>query len=193
MATTGLVVTNNHVHDNHGYGLWTFEDNIGTYYAGNVVENNYMTGIKHYHSYQVTIEGNTLRNNGTSATTPPGTGTKYAAVQVTGPDATVRDNLIENNHNGVVVIGYNPGSGLHGSLAPVRTSVTGNTIIASGNTGLSVPPEDDAGVLSTAVFDHNDYYHSDTAAKWWIWGVPLTTWDNWQGYGLDLNGSLSSL
>lgn len=61
--TTNLLAAGNHVHDNHGPGLWTDINNVGTVYENNLVENNYGPGIFHEISYEATIRNNTVTGN----------------------------------------------------------------------------------------------------------------------------------
>jgi hypothetical protein len=192
LTTTDLTVTNNHVHHNHGYGLWTYKDNIGATYRDNVVESNYWAGISHDQSYAVTIDSNEFRNNGTRGLA----GDKFynGAVQITGPNATVTDNYIEGNHNAIVVIGYDlhTKSGKYGVLTPVGINVTGNAVVASGNTGLVTNLANPEPVFGSAGFDFNDYRYQDTSGSFWVWNAGGTaTFSTWQsGYGNDRNGSL---
>lgn len=194
VATTDLVVTGNHVHNNHGYGFWSYTDNINTRYQGNTIESNFWTGIRHYRSYSTTITNNDFIGNGTKAVAAEGDNLKYAAVQITGPDATVTNNVIVGNYNAVIVLGNGVAglSGAHGPLAPVRTTVTDNTITASGNTGI-FGTGGNAAVLTTATFDGNDYRLADTSGRYWLWDGGSATWDDWRGFGLDPTGSLSAL
>ncbi len=185
LATTNLKVTGNHVHDNHGSGLWTYMDNTDAYFAGNVIENNWYAGINHDQSFAVTITNNEFTGNGSIADT----GDKFynGAVQITGPNATVTNNVMSGNHNAVVIIGY----GLTGTLTPQGTVVTGNTITNSGNTGLVT--DGTISVFDSATFDYNTYQYTDTAISHWVWDQGGTTnWDGWHTRSNDLNGTLSS-
>ncbi len=199
LATKNLVVRNNSVHHNHGYGLWTYKDNTGTIYQGNVIEGNYWAGISHDQSYAVTIDANEFRGNGVKAFEGPADAREFyfGAVQITGPDATVTNNVIDGNQNAVVVIGYDLHlkSGLYGPLTPFRTTVMGNTITASGNTGLVTNHPTPDTILDTAKFDDNDYIYANTSGNYWVWNQGgAATFTTWQGaYGQDPNGSLSPL
>jgi hypothetical protein len=115
-------------------------------------------------------------------------------MQITGPDATVTDNVIEGNYNAIIVVGngLDALTGAHGRLSPVRTTVTNNAIIASGHAGLYTT-DSNATVLATANFDHNDYQLADTSGRYWHWEVGRLAWDDWQGVGHDVNGTLVPL
>jgi len=196
LATKNLTVTNNLVHNNHGLGLWTYKDNIDTRYEGNVIEYNWLGGIGHDQSYAVTITGNEFRNNGFMASAAPdGQDLYYGAAQITGPNATVTNNYLSDNWNGIVVIGYHldDNVGLYGPLTAVNAIVTDNEIIDSGNTGLVT--NGTTTVFSTATFDRNDYQYADTAARHWVWNAGGgADWDTWRNnYRQDLNGTLLPL
>ncbi|MDJ0498105.1 MAG: right-handed parallel beta-helix repeat-containing protein [Acidimicrobiia bacterium] len=192
LATSNLSVTNNHVHHNHGFGLWTYEDNIGARFDGNTIEANYWAGIHHERSYAVTINDNVFRNNGTKGFVGPGSTTKYGAVRVRGPNATITGNLFDHNFNAVAVIGsgLDSATGQHGPLQAVGTVMTDNTIIESGYTGIVTNGSD--AVFTTATIDRNDYVYADTAGRYWLWQGWIDFAD-WQSNGLDVNGSLSPL
>lgn len=193
VATTGLVVTDNHLHDNHGYGLWLFEDNINTEIRGNVIEGNWWGGISHDRSYAMTVDDNEFYNNGSKAVdATSGHDHYYGAVKITGPNATVTNNVLAGNFNGIVTIGYNLDSarGAHGSLMPVGTTIADNTITESGNTGIVTNGSDS--VFSTATIDRNDYRYNDTKGTHWVWSTGAEKpWDIWrQDFGNDPNGTL---
>jgi hypothetical protein len=99
----------------------------------------------------------------------------------------VTGNTLENNHNGVVVVGYDLDAK---GLRPDNTVITGNTIINSGNTGIVT--NGSTSVFSTATINLNDYRYSDTGGSYWVWELGSEySWDRWRGFGNDLNGSFS--
>ncbi len=185
-GTTNLLVKDNHVHDNHGHGLWSYQVNSGTRYEANTIADNWWAGISHDNSEGVVITGNDFLRNGLEAMADDKF--YYGAVQVTGPDATVTNNVLDGNHNAVVVIGY----GLDAKgLKADNTTVTGNTIINSGNTGLVT--NGSGTVFTTSTFDDNDYRYSNTSGLYWVWDVGgKISWDTWRGIPNDLTGSLST-
>jgi hypothetical protein len=194
LATSNLVVTNNSIHDNHGYGLWTFKDNIQTLYQTNVIEDNWWGGISHDQSYAVTIDNNEFRNNGfKAATAPDGQNLYYGAAQITGPNATATNNYLYGNFNGIVVIGYHldENIGAYGALTAVGTTISGNTIVESGNSGLVT--DGDRGVFEDATIDNNTYQYGDTSARHWVWNTGGdATWSMWHDFGNDRNGTLTT-
>ena len=180
-----VVVSNNFVHHNSGYGLWTYQSKNGTTYQDNVVEDNYWAGLSHDQSGAVTIDSNVFNRNGSKAPTDTDGARKFynGAIQITGPDATVTNNVITDNHNGVVVIGY--------TVNVDRAEITGNTITNSGNTGV-VANSASPNAIDTAHIDGNDYRYTDTGGSYWVWNAGAEyDWTAWHGYGNDLKGSLS--
>ena len=62
--SSGLIVSDNYVHDNEGPGLWTDINNINTRYERNTVRGNTSHGISHEISYKATIRHNRIIDNG---------------------------------------------------------------------------------------------------------------------------------
>lgn len=60
----GVIMADNHVHHNHGPGLWCDINCRDVIYEGNVVEYNQGAGIFHEISFNAVIRNNTLRKNG---------------------------------------------------------------------------------------------------------------------------------
>jgi parallel beta-helix repeat protein len=181
--TTGLRIEGNNVHDNRGRGLWAYTDNTGTRVAGNSITNNWWAGVFHDHSFAITITGNTITGNGSKA--DASMEHHHGGIEILGPNATVTDNVISNNHEGVVVVAYS----LTGSYEPNNTTITGNTIANSGNTGIVT--NGDSSVFDTATIDGNDYRYTDATARHWVWNAGgEVSWDTWRSYGNDKTGSL---
>jgi hypothetical protein len=63
-STTNLVYRQNYTHDNDGPGAWTDIDNRGAQILDNRIEGNDGPGIMHEISYDATVRGNRLANNG---------------------------------------------------------------------------------------------------------------------------------
>ncbi len=64
VATTGLTISGNYVHDNRHHGLWTDTDNVNTRYVRNTVVRNRGSGIFHENAYGCVIRGNYIARNG---------------------------------------------------------------------------------------------------------------------------------
>src|SRR5690606_3674612 len=64
VRTNRLIVRNNHVHSNHGPGLWTDIENDRVLIEGNLVEDNVGPGIFHEISYRAVIRDNEVYRNG---------------------------------------------------------------------------------------------------------------------------------
>lgn len=186
IGTQDVVVRNNYVHHNSGYGLWTYLGSTGTTYQDNVVEDNYWAGLSHDQSYAVTIDSNEFRRNGSKAPVDTDGARKFynGAIQITGPNATVTNNIVTDNHNGIVVIGYTVN--VDGAV------ITGNTITNSGHTGV-VAGSASPNAIDSAVVESNQYRYTDTSGSYWVWTTGAECdWEAWQGYGNDRNGSLAT-
>ena len=40
-------------------------------------------------------------------------------------------------------------------------------------------------------FSHNTYRVPSTSGRWWVWGVDLKWWSDWQGLGQDVTSTVS--
>ncbi len=63
-ATRGATIEDNHIHDNHGPGLWGDTNNAGFTFSGNHVADNDGPGIMYETSYNAAITNNTFVGNG---------------------------------------------------------------------------------------------------------------------------------
>jgi len=62
--TDGVTIKGNYIHHNWGPGIWTDTDNANTTYTGNTIMNNDGPAITEEISYNFSITGNYLANNG---------------------------------------------------------------------------------------------------------------------------------
>ena len=151
--TSGLVVRNNHVHDNLGVGLWTDIDNIDTLYEGNRVIDNERMGIFHEISYDAVITGNEVRGNGFGFDAWVwGAG----IIVSTSVNVEVSGNTVEGNADGIIGVQQDrsdaPAS--YGPLSLTNLVVHGNVV--AGNEGWTGIGQD---VGSNAVFtDSNNLF-----------------------------------
>ena len=183
-STTNLIVRGNHSHDNHGPGLWTDHDNVGTVYEGNLVEDNYAAGIFHEISYSATIRDNTIRRNGFGhAAWVWGGGITIAASQ----DVEVYGNLVEDNFNGITMAQQDRGSGSLGPWIVRNNYVHDNTIRNSGVSGVAQDIGTSAVFNSGNRFDRNTYI-GDVG---WEYDDGRVGWDTWRSFGNDGSGSFS--
>ena len=194
VRTTGLVVTNNHSHHNHGPGLWTDGYNIDTLYDNNLVENNLVQGIIHEISYDAIIRNNTLRKNGFGHEAK---GSYWGGgIEVwQSPNVEIYNNLVEDNAHGIMAMMTPRGSGPHGVLELRNLFVHNNRIKLSnptGRSGLAVyggsgPQYYDE---KNNRFEANSYWlKNPQSGLHFLWDHGYATAAQWQSYGNDSAGS----
>ena len=186
--TESLVVRDNFVHDNHGFGLWTDIDNHNTLYEGNLVENNSHGGIVHEISYDAVIRDNVLNGNGAGFDTWLwGAGIivqNSQNVEIYGNkvDMTVGGNgisLIQQDRGDPEDFG---GTGKYGDYVTINNEVHDNLIVsrAADHGGIgAVADFDEGGLLDGGnVFDNNTYQVTSAADDRFAWG----DWYDWTDY-----------
>ncbi|KQT50686.1 hypothetical protein ASG43_05210 [Aureimonas sp. Leaf454] len=184
-VTTDLVVRGNHSESNHGFGLWTDIDNVGTLYEGNRVVGNDGGGINHEISYQAVIRDNVLIGNGSSGR---GNWLWGAAIQIqnSGP-VEITGNRIDMSGglNGIALIQQDRGTGAFGPYRTAGNIVYGNTLVSrdgAGRTG-GAADHDEPGLLGGGnIFEGNRYFMDD-GPHWW-WG-DFPSGDDWEAYRRD--------
>jgi len=189
--TTGLVVRNNHVHDNFGVGIWTDIDNIDALIEGNVVHDNANAGIFHEISYDAVIRRNVLERNGLfEENWAYGAGIQIAH----SPNVLIEENRVVGNANGISLIQQERGEGAHGPHLLKDVIVRNNHVeMAQGATGLW----QDIGDLSLfsergIVFERNTYVVSGESQNRFAWTNRRRTPTEWQGFGNDSDGLFTS-
>lgn len=183
LHTTDLVVRNNLVHSNHGPGLWTDADNVGTIYEGNTVRDNYGPGIFHEISYSAVIRDNVVEGNGH--------GFYLGGILVAdSSDVEVYGNRLSGNNGGVVGIYDDRGSGAFGPYELRSLWVHDNVI--SYEIGVT-------GVIRNAGsrevfrswdnrFDEN-IYEIPERGRPYHWGGFARTRNRWVDFGQDVSST----
>ena len=201
--TRHLTMQYNYSHDNWGPGLWSDYNNIWTVYRYNKIENNGRAGIQHEISYNATIIGNVLQNDGLEGgrycnwlwcseiqiqNSGGVEGGRYAGtIEISGN--TVKPN---QHGKGIALLQQNRGNGdKYGPRLVQNVFVHDNTIDLSE--GAVTGAVQDGGGNSifdgrNNRFDHNTYILREHSSPF--------TWNNkwgnasfWQSFGLDLNGT----
>ena len=181
-STTDLVIRGNWSHHNHGPGIWTDHDNIGTVYENNIIEDNIANGIFHEISYDAVIRNNVIRRNGSdNARWLWGGGIMIASSQ----NVEIYGNLLEDNANGIAMTRQSRGTGEYGPRTLANNYVHDNTIINSGLTGAAQDVGNDTIYNSDIRFEGNTY--SGNVGWWWLNGE--RSWSEWQSYGHDTAGT----
>lgn len=183
--TTGLTVAGNNVHDNHGPGLWTDIDNIGTLYDGNVVTDNDGDGIFHEISYAAVIRNNVVKGNGLSFHAWVwGAGIQVASSR----DVQVYGNDVEGNGNGIVGSQQNRGTGAYGLRVTINLDVHDNKVVNSGQVGIGQDVRDTS-IFTTKGnrFHHNAYRNNQV----FTWLDRNSMGEGWRSSGEDADGTWS--
>ena len=188
--TTNLRVLRNYVHDNAGAGLWADIDNHNALFQTNRVDNNRGSGIQYEISYGATIEGNTVRWNGSV----PRVSLWQAQISVqNSSNVTVRNNTVEvgpDVGNGIVVINQERGSGDQGTYLGKDNTVLSNTVTYEGLGGAS-GLMDTLGTAENNRFDRNTYVlkaggqHFESRGK--------KSWEQFRSLGYDQNSQIQDL
>lgn len=177
-STTDLVLRGNWSHHNHGPGLWTDHDNIGTIYENNLIEDNYANGIFHEISYDAVIRNNVIRRNGFDHDAWMwGGGIMIASSQ----NVEIYGNTLEDNYNGIAMTRQNRGTGAYGLWTLANNYVHDNTVIDSGMTGAAQDVHSNAIYSAGLRFENNTY----TGTSSWFWLNRERSWSEWNSYGHD--------
>lgn len=210
-----VIVRRNNVHDNTGIGVWYDIDNRRGVVNDNIINNNYADGIRFEISYGCKIFNNTLNGNGTAWALGPGRGgtDKWAMVSVaainvnSSPDVEVYNNTIGQNQNGVGCQQRDRGNGAYGLRDlknlwvhdnAINLTTGGTSGFGEGSSGLdtlsmgSLPsaPYYDVAQKNNR-FDFNRYTIDSAAAARFAWSENYRTFAAFQGYGQELNGTLT--
>jgi hypothetical protein len=189
-GTTNLILRGNNVHDNAGHGLWADGNPIFTTYEDNTISNNLHSGINHEISYDAVIRNNVLINNASSAA---GLSLWWGANIFihSSPNVEIYGNTVEstNGGHGIGLRDSIRGSGKFG-LYEIRNAYVHDNVVKmrpSAETGMvGNRPENFA--TANNRFQHNTYYVSDLAGRFWQWQGLLTKAE-WQATGNDTTGT----
>lgn len=193
--TDGLVVRNNHFHNNHGPGIWADHDNINGLIEGNLVTDNYANGIMWEISYNAVIRNNTILRNGWGHNAWLwGAGILIA----TSNDVEIYNNYLEDNYNGISITQQARGGSdefdepKFGLWRSYGNHIHGNTIVncdtalngvTCNNASGVVQDDGDSNVFSNDpsyanVFEHNSY----SAGHRFAWENRTLTVTEWRGF-----------
>lgn len=187
--TTNLLVQSNYVHDNNGPGLWTDNNNVGTVYEYNTVENNAAAGIQHEISYNAIIANNIVTGNANN----PGSSIWNSQILVANSqNVQVYGNTVQvssGGGDGIGILNEQRGTGSLGVWVAANNSVSNNTVTYLGANGTS-------GLLdylggNTAVgnsFDKDRYILPAGGTQHWIWFTEMT-WTQFQNAGQETSGT----
>lgn len=193
VATSRLVVRNNHSHDNVGSGLWTDIDNVDTLYELNTVRNNTRAGISHEISYAAVIRRNFVGGNGSSRDVWLFDG----QIQVqNSQDVEIYDNTVivpATGGNGITLVQQGRGVGKHGPYSTINNYVHHNVVTHLGNRGANGAVADsDASTMfaGTNRFNFNIYEVPDSSSGHWAWSGSHKSWQGFRAEGQESNGKV---
>lgn len=173
LRTTDLYVADNHVHDNHGPGLWTDHRNVGTVYEGNRVIDNTGPGIFHEISGSAVIRDNVVTGNAHDF--------YMGGILVANSDhVTVTGNIVSGNNGGVVGLQEHRDGPLLVNLE-VALNVISHKV---GVTGVVIQSGPDVTRSGSLVFRENTY--EVAGSRPFQWGSRRLTREQWAALGLDV-------
>jgi hypothetical protein len=191
VATTGLTVLGNFIHDNRGTALWTDGDNYRTRYLNNRVQDNQGLGILHEISYDATIKYNFITKNGSLTQAElDGAGIMVASSS----NVTVSRNTVIDNADGIVFKQHSTESGNRGPFVVRDALVKENVIlICEGESG-GLETVGDGAIFTgrNNLFDHNTYLLDPHRTEFWRWMGDFWTRDGWVGLGQDRNSTFEA-
>jgi parallel beta-helix repeat protein len=186
VRTSGLLLRDNHVHNNVGDGFWLDIQNADATIEGNRLSENERFGLFYEISYQGVVVGNTFTGNDLDAirvTSSSGVDIARNSVSVSAADP--KGGGIRLAQDGRETSGY----------VLTNVSVHDNLIaLCSGTTGASTSYGGNAIFQSrNNRFEGNVYRVGSATSSWWLWMNGKRTWPEWQSYGLDGSGSLQTI
>lgn len=186
-TTVNAVVRGNYVHDNHGLGLWVDVSAVNTIIEDNRSEYNYQAGIAVEKSYGAIVRNNHSEGNGLEDVRgelwlwSPG-----ILVNVS-RDVEIYGNTVVNNANGITAVQQNRGSGQFGESIVMNLWVHDNDItMPQGYTGAAQDVGDNSIFTSRNNRFDNNTYHGPASFRWFNDYLSFT---EWQGFGMDVNGT----
>ena len=189
--STNVTFRDNFVHHNRGDGIWYDGDNIGSIIERNLVEDHQGSGIFYEISGGGVIANNVVRRSG-----------EHGVFISTSKDVEIYMNSVEDNFRGIQyfvdcsrvgggAIGWDLANDLaHDNLVSVG-GASGS--YASGLSLSACAPTQFAAYVNGSkrlLFANNRYSVPSTGGSYWLWGVTLSPFSDWQMLGLDSQGSV---
>jgi hypothetical protein len=172
--STDVTIEGNVVHSNHGPGIWTDGNNVGSRIVGNISRDNYGPGIFHEISYDALIADNLVEGNAFRFYVGGILVASSSGVEVT-------RNAVLGNDGGVVAIQEDRGGGTLGEFLVDRLSVHGNLIAFVEGVHGVIDQREDGEVLARAIEFRANTYQVETVGEPYAWGEEELTRDEWLG------------
>jgi len=192
--SNNVTFRDNFVHHNRFDGIWYDGDNLGSLIERNVVEDNPGSGIFYEISGTGVIRNNIVRRG------------EHGVFISTSRDVEIYNNMLEDNLRGIEyfiscslvgggAIGWDLLNDIaHDNIVRVGAAV-GSYASALSYTSDCVPTQQLTAYVNGSKqlqFVNNRYAVPSIAGNYWLWGTgSLTTFSDWQGLGLDRQGSVS--
>lgn len=181
VRTRDLTLRGNNVHDNVGRGLWLDTGIFNALIEDNLIEDNSQEGIWLEVVCGAVARGNTARRNGIGGPVNPGY-PNHAGIEVqNGMDVEIYGNTVEDNHNGISVLG---GAGYPDlECGPELRNVYVHDNIVRQSRGAAAGSADNRGDVdySTIRFEQNTYTLSSGAG--FVWQGEQMSYSQWQSAG----------
>jgi parallel beta-helix repeat protein len=183
-VNSDIVMRNNNVHDNDGYGLWCDFNCLRTIYEGNQVARNSSWGISQEIAGSATISNNILTDNGGGIFISTSRDVEVTGNTITGPWPMV--GLDENR-----------GTGAFGTLVLINLYVHDNTITLPAG----VQNSHHIGVIQTRGVNDaftsgnnrfvSNHYTLSGVQRPFAWLNAYRTSSEWRTFGLDSGGTFT--
>lgn len=186
-VTSGMEVTNSHVHDNGGPGIWFDIDNEDPIACANLVEGN-VEGIFPEIGQGATVAWNEVHDNLRRGEEDASVGIYVSNTS----DVEIFENAVSGQPHGILVRAADERE--RGRFGPRRSTglfVHDNRVAFDDHSGIrleSSRPEEAA----TARFEGNTWFVPEVDGRWWILGPDSDRldWAAWQALGMDEDGAV---
>lgn len=201
-----LILRNNYVHDNYGFGLWCDYRNTHIVYEGNLITNNGGAGIHHEISGEAIIRCNRFINNRSRKKPPLGSPDHTQALYIAnGTDVVVSHNYVrqDSSGQGIVVVQNNRGAEFGGSPVEVINNDVVfsfppvNNVSTSGLAPGTVSLYGDT--LPVHAFDYNRYHIAEYEPNKLYFSHfneegenSAFNWADYQTAGFEVNGTVDT-
>lgn len=188
--SSGVICRSNWVHHNSGPGIWYDIENIGSVIEGNLVEDNFRTGIFYEISYSALIRFNTVRRNGTGKMFP--FWVEGAGIGVTtSENVEVYGNTLEDNWQQIAVIHDHRDAYVLTGISVHDNVIINTHHIADGGGRSGVHDTSGSAAYSEVSFENNDYTYPPNGKKYFFGQGGEKTDAEWLALGHETGGSIT--
>jgi len=191
--STNVTFRDNFVHHNRWDGIWYDGDNLGSLVEGNRIEDQPGSGIFYEISGRGVIRNNVVRRSG-----------EHGVFISTSKDVEIYNNRIDDNFRGIQyfvdcasvgggAIGWDLANDIARDNLVSVSAATGSLASGLSLTSNCAPAQVAAYVNGSKrlQFADNRYSVPSAIGNYWLWGLSLKPFSDWQVLGLDRQGSVS--